>query len=55
MEYKTETHRYKQQHGGYHREVGGKVVKDIGGLIHGDGGWFDLNGGHIMQYAEHVS
>ena len=34
MGYKTETHRHRQQYGGYQREVG--AVKDKGGHIFGD-------------------
>ena len=39
---KTNTHRYRQQYGGYQKEQGMGVVKGKGGQIHGDGRRFDF-------------
>ena len=39
---KTETHRHRQQYGGYQRGEGWESVKDKGGQIYGDEKLFDF-------------
>ena len=53
MGYKTETHRHRQQYGGYQREGG--TVKGKEGQIYGEKRLFALGGGHTVQYTDHVS
>lgn len=51
----TETHSHRQQHGGYLREEGWRLVKGNVGqylLMEGDWTWC---GGNMMQFADHVS
>ena len=55
MGYKTETHRHRQEYGGYQRKEVGEVVKCKGGQIYGDGRGLTLGGGHTMQYTNYVS
>ena len=53
--WKTETHRHRQQYGGYQREGGWGVVKgqecQIYMVMEDD---LTLGGGHTMQYSDHV-
>ena len=46
----TKTHSHRQQDGGYQKEGDGRIVKDKGGQIYGDGrftfGWWT----HIAMY-----
>ena len=53
MGYKTETHRHRQQYGGYQREGG--IVKGKEGQIYGEKRSSALGGGHTVQYIDHVS
>ena len=36
VRHKTETHRYRQQCGGYQREGSGRIVKGKGGQLYGE-------------------
>ena len=51
----TETHRYRQQYGGYQREGDGwdKRVKGAKYMMREDG--LTLGGGHTIQYTDHES
>ena len=55
MRYKTETHGYRQQYGGYQGEGGWWVVDGKGGQIYGNGSGFGFGWWTHRQYADHVS
>ena len=55
MGYKTETHRPRQQYGGYQREGGRKVYGVKGAMYMVMKDDLTLDGGHRKQYKDHVS
>ena len=55
MGYKTETHRHRQQYGGYWKEGGEGAVNCKGAKYMVMEDDLTLGGGHTMQYTDYVS